>query len=182
MKLTHLISKRNSKLWYNAIHFHTRGNYLHNWAMDHFFASGNKLWSITAQNELHIVYTLINSHTWLYTDTRDLLYKIREISLLRYISAGRGSPRAATTAITLLMSWAKLSNLLRCPPAQQLPAQTPTAKRSSSAERWKTLHGFHPSHGNIHAVTRSGTHLLEVFLEIQNYSIKGILYWSPKTN
>lgn len=145
MKLTHLISKHNSKLWYNAIHFHTRGNYLHNWAMDHFFASGNKLWSVTAPNELHIVYTLINSYTWLYTDTRDLLYKIREISLLRYVSAGRGSPRAATTAVPLLMSWAKVSDLLRCPPAPQLPAQTPTATRPLQQKDEKHCMVFAPS-------------------------------------
>lgn len=116
----------NSKLWYNAIHFHTRGNYLHNWVTDHFFASGNKLRSITAQNDPHIAHALINSYTWFYTDTRNLLDKTREISRA-HCSCSWGSPQAAKTDVTLLTSWAKLGNLPRRPPAQQPLAQTPTA-------------------------------------------------------
>lgn len=70
--------------------------------MDHFFASGNKLWSITAPNDLLTVYTLKNSYTWLCTDTRDLLCRSREISPVHYLSTGRGSPKRLNQ---LLLYW-----------------------------------------------------------------------------
>jgi len=149
--------------------------------MDHFFASRNKPWSITAQNDLHIVYTLINSYTWLYTDTRDLLYKSREISAVHYVSAGRRRPCAAKPAVTLLTPWPGSPTFWdahmhsSCQLQPQL-LEVLFSRRRKNIARFSSLPWQHPPSNTVRYTPPW------VCLEIQNHNIKSIFYCSLNTN